>query len=117
MTASLYQVAASSPSNIPLRNERPGQPDDVRRRVGGIQLYVVPAVRAPREAPVVEDVVHAVRRMPGASAHGHLDPARLLPARVEVDDHDDRVAPFLVALGVREQALVVGLEEAQGAVL
>src|SRR5262252_2231786 len=117
MTASLYQVDASSPSNPILRYQGSGQADDVRRRVGRVQLDVVPAVGAPGVAAVVQDVVHPVRGMAGAGTHGYLDPAGLLPARVEVDDHDDRVTALVVALGVGEQLLVVGLQEAQRPVL
>src|SRR5215472_12147931 len=117
MTASLYQVAASSPSTPILRNQRARQQHDVRRRVRGIQLDVVPAVRSPREAAVVEEVLHAVRWVAGASADGDLDPARLLPARVQVDDHHDRVAALLIGLRIREEALVVRLQEAQRALL
>src|SRR3974377_1260535 len=112
MTASLYQVDASSPPNPVLRDQGPWESDDVRRRVRRVQLDVVPAVGPPGVGAVVEEVVDPVRGMTGARDHRYLDPARLLPAGVEVDDHDDRVAAGVVALGVREQPIVVGPEDA-----
>src|SRR5947208_11489334 len=75
-----------------LRHQRAGHAQDVRGRDLGVELDVVPAVGAPREALAVEQVLDRVRRVPGPGLDGHLDPARLLPARVQVDDDDDHVA-------------------------
>src|SRR5215831_3399444 len=127
MIASLYQVASSA--NGSLRNQRAWNTHDVGGRGCGIQGDVIPAVRAPCMARVVQQVFDAVWRMPGARHHRNLYPARLRPGGIEVDDHDYHVdfsptSTLLLrcgregaALGERQQPFVVGPEEAKGPIL
>src|SRR5215469_16862036 len=116
MTASLYQVASSS-ANGALRDQAPGEADDVGRGDCRVQLYVVPAVSAPCEAGAVEQVLDAVGRVAGPIHGRHLDPARLPPAWIQVDDDHDDVSAVCAGLGVAEQPLVVGVQEAKGTIL
>src|SRR5262252_2038741 len=116
MTASWYQVASSS-ANGALRDQAAWEAQDVGGGDCRVQLDVVPAVRPPRKASAVEQILDAVGRVTGPIHGRHLHPARLPPAWLQVDDHHDDVGTVSAGLGIGQEPLVVGVQEAKGTIL